>query len=50
MMHLSWNPSLDPGCPDEVELAKAEWRAANWGKGRFDLPADDRNEHIALPD
>ncbi len=35
---------------ERIELAKAEWRAANWGKGRFDLPADDRHEHIPLPD
>ncbi|MCC5975650.1 MAG: pirin family protein [Rubellimicrobium sp.] len=33
-----------------IEAAKAEWRAANWGKGRFDLPVDDREEHIPLPD
>ncbi len=35
---------------ERIEVAKAEWRAANWGKGRFDLPVDDRNEHIPLPD
>jgi redox-sensitive bicupin YhaK (pirin superfamily) len=35
---------------ERIEAAKAEWRAANWGKGRFDLPVDDRDEHIPLPD
>ncbi len=35
---------------DRIEEAKAEWRAQNWGKGRFDLPVDDRDEHIPLPD
>lgn len=35
---------------ERIEEAKAEWRAQNWGKGRFDLPAADRNVHIPLPD
>ncbi|MFN4100656.1 MAG: pirin-like C-terminal cupin domain-containing protein, partial [Pararhodobacter sp.] len=35
---------------ERIEAAKLEWRAANWGKGRFDLPADDRSEFIPLPD
>ncbi|MGA0594032.1 pirin family protein [Enterovirga sp. CN4-39] len=35
---------------DRIEEAKAEWRAQNWGKGRFDLPMNDRDEHIPLPD
>jgi redox-sensitive bicupin YhaK (pirin superfamily) len=35
---------------ERIEEAKEEWRAENWGKGRFDLPADDRDEHIPLPD
>jgi redox-sensitive bicupin YhaK (pirin superfamily) len=105
---MSWDPALEPGCPDEVgidaietlivprsrdlsgfevrralpapkrqmvgpfifvdqagpaelwnfvassreriEEAKAEWRAESWGKGRFDLPIYDRDEHILLPD
>ena len=28
----------------------AEALLNHWGKGRFDLPADDRDEHITLPD
>ncbi|MDQ0314922.1 pirin family protein [Amorphus orientalis] len=35
---------------ERIEEAKAEWRTQNWGKGRFDLPMDDRDEHIPLPD
>jgi redox-sensitive bicupin YhaK (pirin superfamily) len=35
---------------ERIEEAKAEWRAQKWGEGRFDLPADDRDEHIPLPD
>ena len=35
---------------ERIEAAKAEWRDQNWGKGRFDLPVDDREEHIPLPD
>ena len=34
---------------ERIEQAKAEWRAENWGRGRFDLPVDDRDEHIPLP-
>ena len=35
---------------ERIEEAKVEWRAAQWGKGRFDLPADDRDEYIPVPD
>jgi redox-sensitive bicupin YhaK (pirin superfamily) len=35
---------------ERIAEAKAEWRAENWGKGRFELPIDDRDEHIPLPD
>ncbi|MGR3366245.1 MAG: pirin family protein [Sagittula sp.] len=34
---------------DRIEAAKEEWRAAHWGKGMFDLPPADREEHIPLP-
>ena len=34
---------------EKIEAAKLEWGAANWGKGMFDLPADDRDEFIPLP-
>jgi redox-sensitive bicupin YhaK (pirin superfamily) len=35
---------------ERIEAAKSEWRAEKWGQGRFDLPVDDRAEHIPLPD
>ena len=35
---------------ERLEEAKADWRAENWGKGRFDLPIDDRDEFIPLPE
>lgn len=35
---------------ERIEAAKAEWRSQNWGTGRFDLPVNDRDEHIPLPD
>lgn len=34
---------------DRIEAAKADWKAENWGKGRFDLPEGDRDEFIPLP-
>jgi redox-sensitive bicupin YhaK (pirin superfamily) len=35
---------------ERIEVAKADWKARNWGHGRFDLPPDDRNEFTPLPD
>jgi len=46
--YIWWN--FVASSKERIEEAKAEWRAGNWGKGRFDLPADDRDEHIPLPD
>ncbi|WP_366555212.1 pirin family protein [Aquibaculum sediminis] len=46
--YIWWN--FVASSQERIEAAKAEWRAANWGKGRFDLPPDDRDEHIPLPD
>ncbi|MBY8977266.1 pirin family protein [Rhodobacteraceae bacterium NNCM2] len=46
--YIWWN--FVASSQERIEAAKAEWRAANWGKGRFDLPVDDRTEHIPLPD
>ncbi|ASM72874.1 MULTISPECIES: pirin family protein [Roseobacteraceae] len=46
--YIWWN--FVASSQERIEAAKAEWRAANWGKGRFDLPVDDRSEHIPLPD
>jgi redox-sensitive bicupin YhaK (pirin superfamily) len=46
--HIWWN--FVASSKERIEEAKAEWRAQDWGKGRFDLPANDRDEHIPLPD
>jgi redox-sensitive bicupin YhaK (pirin superfamily) len=35
---------------EKIEAAKEEWRKGDWGGGQFDLPPDDRNEFIPLPD
>jgi redox-sensitive bicupin YhaK (pirin superfamily) len=34
---------------EKIEAAKEEWRKADWGRGRFDLPPDDRDEFVPLP-
>ncbi|WP_373088813.1 pirin family protein [Sneathiella sp.] len=34
---------------ERIEDAKEQWRLADWGKGQFDLPPDDRSEFIPLP-
>lgn len=46
--YIWWN--FVASSKERIEAAKSEWRAENWGQGRFDLPADDRDEHIPLPD
>ena len=46
--YIWWN--FVASSQERIEEAKAEWRAQNWGKGRFDLPINDRDEHIPLPD
>ncbi|MBA8881884.1 pirin family protein [Phyllobacterium myrsinacearum] len=46
--YIWWN--FVASSKERIEEAKAEWRAQNWGKGRFDLPIDDRDEHIPLPE
>ncbi len=34
---------------DRIEAAKEQWRKADWGRGLFDLPPDDRDEFTPLP-
>ncbi|WP_426131511.1 pirin family protein [Pararhizobium sp. PWRC1-1] len=46
--YIWWN--FVASSKERIEAAKAEWRAEMWGTGRFDLPAEDRDEHIPLPD
>lgn len=45
--HVWWN--FVASSQERIEHAKEQWRAANWGKGLFDLPRDDRDEFIPLP-
>jgi redox-sensitive bicupin YhaK (pirin superfamily) len=46
--YIWWN--FVASSKERIEEAKADWRAQNWGNGRFDLPSNDRDEHIPLPD
>ena len=46
--YIWWN--FVASSKERIEQAKAEWRAQDWGNGRFDLPIDDRDEYIPLPD
>lgn len=46
--YIWWN--FVASSQERIEEAKAEWRSENWGNGRFDLPVDDRDEHIPLPE
>ena len=34
---------------EKIDAAKEAWRKADWGRGQFDLPIDDRKEFIPLP-
>lgn len=46
--YIWWN--FVASSQERIEQAKAEWRAQNWGQGLFDLPVNDRDEFIPLPD
>ena len=46
--YIWWN--FVASSQERIEAAKDEWRAGELGQGRFDLPVDDRDEHIPLPD
>jgi redox-sensitive bicupin YhaK (pirin superfamily) len=46
--YIWWN--FVASSPEKIEVAKKEWREAKWGQGLFDLPIDDRAEHIPLPE
>lgn len=45
--YIWWN--FVASSEERIEQAKADWQAANWGQGRFDLPVNDRDEFIPLP-
>jgi redox-sensitive bicupin YhaK (pirin superfamily) len=46
--YIWWN--FVASSQERIDVAKAEWRAQDWGNGRFDLPVGDRDEHIPMPD
>lgn len=46
--HIWWN--FVASSREKIEIAKEEWRANRWGEGLFDLPMNDRDEFIPLPD
>ena len=46
--YIWWN--FVASSKERIEQAKAEWQAQKWGEGLFDLPINDRDEHIPLPE
>lgn len=46
--YIWWN--FVSSSQEKIEHAKREWQAEQWGMGQFDLPPDDNDEHIPLPD
>ena len=46
--HVWWN--FVASSKEKIDAAREEWARGDWGRGRFDLPPNDRDEHIPLPD
>ncbi|MGQ7845280.1 pirin family protein [Granulosicoccus sp. 3-233] len=46
--YIWWN--FVSSSKERIEEAKAQWQQQQWGAGLFDLPPDDRQEFIPLPD
>jgi redox-sensitive bicupin YhaK (pirin superfamily) len=46
--YIWWN--FVASSPEKIEAAKQEWHEAKWGQGLLDLPIDERDEHIPLPE
>lgn len=46
--YIWWN--FVASSKEKIEEAKREWQEKRWGQGLFDLPIDDRNEFIPLPE
>ncbi|MEL7272697.1 MAG: pirin family protein [Pseudomonadota bacterium] len=46
--HIWWN--FVASSKDKIDAAKEAWRAGDWQHGRFQLPPDDKDEFIPLPD
>ena len=45
--HIWWN--FVASSKEKIEAAKVAWAEGDWVNGRFQLPPDDRDEHISLP-
>ncbi len=46
--HIWWN--FVASSQDKIDAAKEAWRAGDWAHGRFQLPPDDNQEFIPLPE
>ena len=46
--YIWWN--FVASSQERIEAAKEAWRAGDWEHGRFQLPPDDKAEHIPLPE
>jgi redox-sensitive bicupin YhaK (pirin superfamily) len=46
--YIWWN--FVASSTERLDHAKEEWRQGRWGEGMFDLPPDDRDEFIPLPE
>ncbi len=46
--HIWWN--FVASSKERIEAAKEAWREGDWQNGRFQLPVDDMEEHIPLPE
>ena len=46
--YIWWN--FVASSKEKIEAAKEAWREGDWEQGRFQLPPDDKDEFIPLPD
>jgi len=46
--HICWN--FVASSKDKIEAAKVAWAAGDWAHGRFQLPPDDCDEFIPIPE
>ncbi|MEM7424716.1 MAG: pirin-like C-terminal cupin domain-containing protein, partial [Pseudomonadota bacterium] len=46
--HIWWN--FVATSKERIDAAKAAWAAGDWEHGRFQLPPDDKDEFIPLPE
>ncbi|MBX2853875.1 MAG: pirin family protein [Rhodobacteraceae bacterium] len=46
--YIWWN--FVASSQEKIDAAKEAWRAGDWEHGRFQLPPDDHDEHIPLPE